>query len=47
MKLIGLEGMEPGEYQIQVEVQDRLNEQQLELNDRFKIVTRDQIATTQ
>jgi GWxTD domain-containing protein len=45
LKLIGLEGMEPGEYQIKVEVQDRLNEQQLELNDRFTIVTREQIVT--
>ena len=45
LKLIGLEGMESGEYQIKVEVQDRLNEQQLELNDRFTIVTREQIVT--
>ena len=47
LKLIGLEGMESGEYQIKVEVQDRLNEQQLELNDRFTIVTREQIVTAQ
>jgi hypothetical protein len=39
--------MESGEYQIKVEVQDQLNEQQLELNDRFTIVTREQIVTAQ
>jgi len=44
LKLIGLEGMETGEYQIKVEVQDQLNEQQLELSDRFTIVPIERVA---
>jgi hypothetical protein len=38
LKLLGLAGLEPGEYEIQVEAADVLNRQRLLLSDQFRFV---------
>lgn len=38
IKQLSLEGLEPGDYQIQIEVIDRLSDRRLELSDTFSVV---------
>jgi hypothetical protein len=38
LKLLGLAGLESGEYELQIEAVDRLNDRRLVLNDQFSFI---------
>ena len=47
IKQVSLRGLEPGNYTIRVEVQDRIKKESISAKDRFEIVAPTQIAARQ
>ena len=47
IKQVSLRGLEPGNYTIRVEVQDRIKKESISAKDRFEIVAPTQIAAKQ